>query len=287
VTLRWISAPDGTRIAYSAQGQGPAVLLTNGLTTSIAFWKYLAPRWAETCRVITWDLPGHGRSHRPNTLRCMDIASQPAIMARILDAEGVQRAAHVGLSVGCQIALEMARQEPSRCTALGLLLGTAGRVFDTLELPVGRLFPKLLLKLPKPVFAAWYALMMRAVKTRNAGPIAKRLGLVGPDAKDADVLELAEHLTTLEPASLQRMAQSSAAHDASDVLAALKIPVLAVAGGRDPFAPLDTVGRVLAGQNPRVRLVVLPRGTHTAMLDSPEPIVQAVAELLAEVRKGV
>lgn len=258
------------------------MLLTNGLTTSVAFWKYLAPRWAETHRVITWDLPGHGLSHKPNTLRCMDIASQPAIMARILDAEGVERAAHVGFSVGCQIALEMARQEPRRCTALGLLLGTAGRVFDTLDLPVGRLFPKLLLKMPKPVFTAWYAVMMRAVKVKSAGAIAKRLGLVGQRAKDCDVLELADHLTTLEPVSLQRMAQSSAAHDASDVLAQLKIPVLAVAGARDPFAPLRTVGRVLAQRNPRVRLVVLPRGTHTAMLDDPEPIADAVAALLAE-----
>lgn len=282
--LRWISAPDGTRIAYSAQGHGPALVLTNGLTTTTAFWKYLAPVWAEHHRVITWDLPGHGRSHPPNTLACMDIESQPAIMARIMDAEGVERAAHVGFSVGSQIVLEMARQQPARCTAIALLLGTAGKVFDTLDLPVGKSFPRLLLKLPPPLFAAWFSVMARAAKSPRSGAVAKRLGLVGARAKDEDVIEIAAHLATLEPVALQRMGISSAHHDALDVWQKSSLPLLVVGGGRDPFAPLETVARRLHAQNEHSKLVELPEGTHTAMLDDPNGVRDALASFLLLLR---
>jgi pimeloyl-ACP methyl ester carboxylesterase len=281
--VQWVSAPDGTRIAYESIGEGPALLLTNGLTTSTLFWKYLAPLWAERHRVITWDLPGHGRSQRPNTLACVEMEAQPAIMARILDAEGVARASHVGFSIGCQIVLEMARQEPARCQAVGLLLGTAGRVFDTLELPVGKLFPKLLLKMPPSAFVAWYALMARAAQFRHSGPVAKRLGLVGANAKDEDVQELAHHLLSLDAISLQRMGQSAARHSALDVLERLALPLLIVAGARDPFAPLHSVGRVLHAQNARSELLVLPNATHTALLDDWPLIGSAVERLLARV----
>lgn len=284
--VRWVSAPDGTRVAYESIGDGQALLLTNGLTTSTPFWKYLAPVWAERYRVITWDLPGHGRSQRPNTLASVEMEAQPEIMARILDAEGVASASHVGFSIGCQIVLEMVRKQPARCQAVGLLLGTAGRVFDTLELPVGKLFPRLLLKLPPAAFATWYALMARAAQLRHSGPIAKRMGLVGANAKDEDVEELAHHLLSLDAISLQRMAQSAARHSALDVLEQLTLPVLIVAGARDPFAPLHSVGRALHEKNPCSELVVLPEGTHTALLDDWREIGAAVERLLARVRMG-
>ena len=41
-----VSAPDGTTIAYSVAGKGPALVLTNGLTTTSFFWKYLRARHA-------------------------------------------------------------------------------------------------------------------------------------------------------------------------------------------------------------------------------------------------
>jgi hypothetical protein len=125
----------------------------------------------------------------------------------------------VGFSIGCQVVLEMVRQQPARCQAVGLLLGTAGRVFDTLELPVGKLFPKLLLKMPPAAFSAWYTLMARAAQLSHSGQVAKRLGLVGVNAKDEDTEELARHLLVLDAISLQRMGQSAARHSALHVLA--------------------------------------------------------------------
>jgi len=100
-------APDGTRIAYGVTGRGPALMLTNGLTTTTRFWKYLRPMWREKYTVITWDFPGHGGSAPAASLRSATVEAQPAIMAAILDQLGIDAAVHVGWSVGSQVVLEL------------------------------------------------------------------------------------------------------------------------------------------------------------------------------------
>jgi 3-oxoadipate enol-lactonase/4-carboxymuconolactone decarboxylase len=280
-TLGWVDAADGTRIAYRSEGAGPALLLSTGLTTSIAFWKYVMPIWARHYRVICWDLPSHGRSQRARTPRTLEIEAQPEIICRILDAAGVERAAQVGFSVGCQIALEMVRQFPERCSSAILLLGAAGHVFDTLALPVGKLLPKLLLRMPEPLFASWYAALARAAKRPFAAVLARRSGMIGADVRDEDLQLLLEHLAGLSPVDIQRMARSAARHTAEDVLASTTLPVLIVAGRDDPFAPLESVGRVLAARSaPATQLVEIAGGAHTALWEYPEAIAQVVERFL-------
>src|SRR5690349_20297046 len=111
-------------------------MLTNGLTTSTGFWKYLHPRWCERYTVITWDLPGHGSSAPSATSAGARIEALPATMARILDAEGVAQAVHIGWSVGSQIVLEMYRQYPERVAALATLFGPAGNALEHTRLPI-------------------------------------------------------------------------------------------------------------------------------------------------------
>lgn len=293
--VRWVSAPDGTRVAYTVAGPAsdlrsrapgpastprPTLLLTNGLTTTTFFWKYLAAHWQQRYQVIRWDLPGHGLSDKPVTPGCMEMAAQPAIMKLIMEAEGVERAVQMGFSVGCQIVLEMYRQLPESCSAVVLLLGAGGRVFDTLDLPIGKLGPQLLLELPAPAFRLWYRLMARAARLPQSAVLAKRLGLIGAAAHEQDVHALASHLGTLEPISIQQMARSAAQHSAHDVLPRMRVPLLIFGGGKDPFAPLESVARKLYRLAPQAQLVELPRGTHTAMLDDPQPIIAAIDKFL-------
>jgi pimeloyl-ACP methyl ester carboxylesterase len=277
---RFVSAADGTLISYDVIGNGPALVLNNGLTTSTAFWKYVRPAWAERHRVITWDLPGHGRSERPRTLASVELEAQPEIIARVMDAARVECATQVGFSLGCQISLEMLRQKPARCAAVALLLGTAGRVFDSLRLPVGTLVPKLLLELPPRLFALWFASLARFANHGFARTLSRQSGMVGAAVTDQDLRELLAHLGGLEPISLQRMARSGARHSAEDVLATTQKPVLIVGGGKDPFAPLETVGRVLHHIAPRSLLTELPGATHTALLEQADVIGAAVEEFL-------
>ena len=59
---------DGATIHWSSQGSGRQVLiLVHGWTCDETSWKEQVPTLSKAYRVITLDLPGHGKSGRPNT----------------------------------------------------------------------------------------------------------------------------------------------------------------------------------------------------------------------------
>jgi pimeloyl-ACP methyl ester carboxylesterase len=275
-----VLAPDRTRIAYSVTGRGPALVLTNGLTTSSFFWKYLQPRWRDTHTVITWDLPGHGRSGPAESEASARIEGQPAILARVMDAAGVASAVQIGWSVGCQIVLELYRQLPERCTALCTLFGPAEHALTNTALPVHGAWLHALLNHQGGVASA--ALVQRvaqAAKLPGGPALARALGLVG--SVDADVRQLLSDLGGLHSRTGQRLALSAEAHSAFDVLARLQVPLLIMTGERDRFAPPASVATPMHAAAPSSELVSLPGATHTALLDHADEIGDAVDRFLA------
>ena len=276
-----LSAFDGTRIAYRVEGSGPPLVLTNGLTTSISFWKYLRPIWLRRHTIVTWDLPGHGRSGPALSAEGARFDAHPSIIRQIMHATGIERATQIGWSTGSQSVLETYRQMPELCQSLVLLLGGAGRTLDHTRLPLpGKAIDWLAQKLPQAVFSAIFHALAAAFRS-PAAPIAGRLfGLVGPDLRHADLRELTDHIATVDPITLQRMLHSSQEHDAHEVLSSLHVPLLIVAGEQDPFAPAALVGERLRRAAPGSELVRLADATHTAMLEQPEHIAELIERFL-------
>jgi pimeloyl-ACP methyl ester carboxylesterase len=231
--------------------------------------------------VLTWDLPGHGTSGPARDAWDATIEAQPAILARVMDAAGIDRAVQVGFSVGCQVALETARQLPERVSALVLLLGGARNALSNTRLPVPHaVLLSLLRNTPDPLFAVAFRQFARLADLPASLRAARALGVLGPSATDGDLREVTQHLATVDPESIRRMALSAEKHDAFDTLAALKVPLLIVTGDRDPFAPMELVGEPMHRAAPHSELVRLHKGTHTALLDQAERIGDVVERFL-------
>lgn len=270
---------DGTEVAYKVDGKGSSLVLTNGLTTSHAFWRYLYPRWVKQHRVLQWDLPGHGSSGPARSEASARIAEQPEILVRLMDVAGIESAVQIGWSTGCQVALEMYRRYPSRCTGLVLLLGTAGRVLSTSTLPVpGAVLDGLVRYTPAPVFGALSRVLAYASSAPLLDRVPRALGLIGPDTSAEDAASITRHLRTVDTRTVQTMVASAHAHSAWELLPEIRVPVLIVAGDRDSFAPAATVGERMHALCPTSTLVRLPRGTHTALFDHPQEIGDSVEQ---------
>jgi 3-oxoadipate enol-lactonase len=280
-SIRSVTADDGTRIEYTVQGSGPALVLTNGLTTTHLFWKYLLPRWLPRHTVVMWDLPGHGTSGPALSDYSATIEAQPDLLTRIMDKEGITSAVQVAFSVGCQVALETARQHPQRCDALVLLLGAAGHVLSTTRLPIpGPLLVRLLRDTPDRYFepaARQFARLATADVSYFAG---RAFGMLGERAPRRDIRDMMEHMLCIDPSTIRRMAASAEAHSAFDILGSLTLPILIVAGDRDPFAPAERVGVPMHHAAPTSELVRLKDATHTALLDQPDEIAEIVGAFL-------
>jgi 3-oxoadipate enol-lactonase len=107
---------DGGRLAWTADGEGPAILLVHAGVADQRMWEPLVPLLAREHLVVRFDLRGFGR-----TSSSAGTFSFQGDALAVLDAAGVSRAAVVGASYGGKLALDLAAAEPDRVAALILL----------------------------------------------------------------------------------------------------------------------------------------------------------------------
>jgi pimeloyl-ACP methyl ester carboxylesterase len=123
VTAR-IADSAGVRIAYESFGQGPPVLLVQGIGYARWSWDPIVPALAERFRVLNFDNRGIGESDVPAPPYTARQLAEDAVA--VLDAESVDRAHVVGASLGGMAAQELAAGFPERVDRLVLACTTPG-----------------------------------------------------------------------------------------------------------------------------------------------------------------
>src|SRR5216684_1531260 len=107
------AALDGNRIHYQSYGKGrEALVLIHGWSCNLDFWRDLIPDLSRRSRVIAIDLPGHGKSDKPQVAYTMDLFAR-AVDAVMREA-GVKRAVFVGHSMGTPVMRQFYRKYPQK-----------------------------------------------------------------------------------------------------------------------------------------------------------------------------
>lgn len=128
--------PDGTRIHYLSEGEGPAAIIQiHGWACNATFWRMQSPAFAkERYRVISIDLPGHGQSSAPPGVDYTIEHFANAVTAVIKHA-GVERAVVIGHSMGSPVGLKAMQDNPSVIHALVAVDGPIWKVKRTTTPP--------------------------------------------------------------------------------------------------------------------------------------------------------
>lgn len=113
----------GLRVRVQVHGEGPPVLLINGLGANVATWTPLIKQ-LHGFQVIGFDAPGTGLSQAPKVP--YKVARMVEVATRVLDAVGVERADVLGYSLGGSVAQRLAYQEPQRVRRLVLVSSSCG-----------------------------------------------------------------------------------------------------------------------------------------------------------------
>ncbi|OZM76470.1 alpha/beta fold hydrolase [Pseudonocardia sp. MH-G8] len=98
----------------------PALLLIHGTAVSARSWEPMVPLLTGSHRVIRIDLPGCGRSARPDGASYA-VPDQARRVGEALDRLGVRHAVVVGHSSGGVVATALTEQRPDLVTAVALL----------------------------------------------------------------------------------------------------------------------------------------------------------------------
>ncbi len=111
-------------VAVIDQGSGEkTVMLIHGLGTNAKGWIKNIPVLAKSYRVIAVDLPGYGKSDKGYYQYSMDFYAQ--VLTELLTNLGVEKATLIGHSMGGQIAMTAALNNPDKVENL-VLISPAG-----------------------------------------------------------------------------------------------------------------------------------------------------------------
>jgi pimeloyl-ACP methyl ester carboxylesterase len=112
-----------TKISYSDNGKGNAVVLLHGFLENQTMWQDLVPELSKKHRVITLDLLGHGETE---CLGYVHSIEENAEVARtVLSKLRIRKAVFVGHSMGGYVALAYAELYPEKVRGLVLLNSTS------------------------------------------------------------------------------------------------------------------------------------------------------------------
>ena len=266
--------PDGGR------DERAPVVLCDGIGCDGYVWRYLL-RDLRDRQVIHWHYRGHGRSPAPRDPARVAIADLADDLAAILDDAGVPGAVIAGHSMGVQVALETYRRHRDRVRGLILACGAPSHPLRTFRgaSVLEEILPRVqrwVMRMPGVI----NGLTRRVMPTRLAFEIAARLEINRELVEPDDFMPYLEGMARMDSRLFVSMLGEAGAHSAEDLLPEVAVPVLVVAGGRDGFTPPDR-SLAMAEAIPGAELLVIEEGSHTAPIERPELVGDAVTRFLA------
>lgn len=228
------------------------LVLLHGWGLSSSVWKSLAEALSDTFMLHTPNLPGHG-SAAPAGPSLNEWAD--ALLSRI-----PEDAVLVGWSLGAQLALHLARQNPERVARL-VLIGASPRFVQADDWPAA-LPGATLTRFRQEFDATPDATQRRFVALQSLGDSARKavaaaLGNSLTTADDTHKSALADGLRLLAETDLRTLASE------------IRQPVRLLHGREDKLMPV-TAAEWLADALPDARLTVFGQCGHAPFLSRPE-----------------
>lgn len=115
---------NGIRTRYWSMGDtGPCVILIHGIAAYMELWENNIESLSHHHRVYALDLPGFGRSDKPNVSYSFPFVSK--FVLDFMKALNIERASLIGNSMGGGVSLQIALQAPDKVDKL-VLVNSAG-----------------------------------------------------------------------------------------------------------------------------------------------------------------
>lgn len=255
----------GVRLNVREVGEGPPVLLINGIGTHTAMWAPLE-RALHGFHLVEFDAPGTGQSATPR--HPVTIPALAWLAGRVLEAAEVERADLVGYSMGGLVAQQLAVSEPSLVRRL-VLVGTScgwGGVPGTLG-------PMLNIVTP---LRYWSPDFYRRTIGNLAGGRARR---------DLEWVERHGKLRLLHPPTVRGylgQVWSISLWTSLTLLHRISQPTLLVAGEDDPLVP-PANALLLARRLQNARVLIAADEGHLLLMDPDSAVLEPIHEFLAAV----
>ncbi len=251
-----VAASDGVPIHYSVQGTGePALVFVHCWSCDRNLWENQVAEFAKKHRVVTIDLPGHGKSGQDR--KNWSIESYGEDVKSVVTKLDLKRVVLVGSSMGGPITLEAARRMPNRVVGIVPV--------DTLHDVEARVPPEQLDAVVKQLQADF----------KTAGPGFLNQFFFGPKTPATVKARIIAETTSRPPELAVTILKAIFSYDSAPALREVKVPIRAINANLRP-TNLE-VNRKYA---PQFNVVVMEGFGHYPMLEDPAAFNRHLAEFL-------
>ncbi len=235
--------------------QRPPLVLIHGAGGDHLSWP-AEVRHLPGSRVITLDLPGHGKTAGPG---CQSIEDYARAVVKFLDISGFSRAVFVGHSMGGAIALSLALDYPERVAGIGLV-------------STGACLP-----IPSSVIenAANPSTLLLAVKRLNEMSFGSKTSAILSEISFKRLAEVRQPLLLGDLVACDRFNRTG--H-----LSAIRSPALVVCGTEDKLTPMR-FSETLSSQIPGAALQTVEGAGHMLIIEQPARLANLIRVFLATI----
>ncbi len=261
---------DGARMHFTRCGtQGRSVMLIHGFLGSSYDWFRNVPALTRDYRTWAVDLVGFGYSERV-TQRTYSLKAYARSVRELMDAQGIERAALVGHSMGGAIALEFAHDYPDRVDQLVLIAPATY---------LARIPTLINLAMRVPILPR--AIIGSAVTSPYVRSLTWRAALgsshIGIEKVETNLRAL--HLRGTTDA-LIALIGSQGVSDLVQGIGNIAQPALVIAGEQDLVVPAWYC-RQVARRLPNARLVTIQGAGHVPHIEFPDVVNRLVLDFLS------
>jgi 3-oxoadipate enol-lactonase len=256
-----LTSIDGLACYYRLEGCAhlPVVILSHSLGCDHGQWDPQMSLVLAHCRVLRYDLRGHGASANPP--QDCTIERLALDVLELADTLGIERFAFCGLSLGGMIGQLVAVRAASRVTHL-VLANTSPRMAN----------PQALEDRRRQVLSEGMGAVCETVLGRFFTPSTRAGG--SPAAATVRT-----NLLATDPAGYAACCAAVRDLDHRDLIGAIRVPTLVIGGEYDESTPWPGHGEVLAAAIPGARRLLLPTA-HLSNIESSDVFSSALVDFL-------
>src|SRR5271169_6539138 len=254
---------NGITINYQIDGpdNGPCLVFSNSLATTIAMWDEQAVALSDKFRVLRYDQRGHGATDAPAGRYPFDTLLADAL--DLLDALSIERAHFAGLSMGGATALGLAERHPERFDCIIVCdspCQSTPQSSQQWEERIAVAQKQGIEALVEPTIGRWFPAETVA---KNPPHLDKVRGMIRNTPANGFI----------------GCAAALAAHDYASAVAAVKRPVLLMVGEKDGATPAAM--RKLSEKLPGSRFAELTGAGHISNMDRPADFTKAIRDFIS------
>lgn len=276
----WFRTSDGIRLKYQIRGNGPAIIIANGLGGSFPAWKFIVESFEDRFTFYSWDYRGLFESEKPADISSITVSTQTQDLIELMDFWNIETAIFAGWSYGGQVLVDLYSKKPEVFNGIVFLNAMVGSASDSQSIP------SVLLPLYDRFLSLWSLgwkflkpFAGRAVSSGVFLTFVKNTGLVASELNEEIFEEMALKFILLDHEIFQATLLSAQNFTGIQILETINVPCMVIAGTRD-FVVLPSSSRIIASKIPQCQLRLIKNTSHYSAVERPSEVIACFNEYL-------